>query len=56
MLDINLLRRDLDSVIARLETRKNPQPSLDASTSPRSKPSARPSRPAPKTCRRAATA
>lgn len=30
MLDINLLRRDLDGVIARLETRKSPQPYLDA--------------------------
>ncbi len=30
MLDINLLRRDLDSVLARLNTRKNPQPFLDA--------------------------
>jgi seryl-tRNA synthetase len=29
MLDINLLRRDLDSVIARLQSRKNPQPYLD---------------------------
>jgi seryl-tRNA synthetase len=29
MLDINLLRRDLDGVIARLETRKTPQPYLD---------------------------
>ncbi|MCY7305833.1 MAG: serine--tRNA ligase [Rhodoferax sp.] len=29
MLDINLLRRDLDGAIARLETRKNPQPFLD---------------------------
>ncbi|HVK31409.1 MAG TPA: serine--tRNA ligase, partial [Burkholderiaceae bacterium] len=29
MLDINLLRRDLDGVIARLETRKTPQPFLD---------------------------
>ena len=29
MLDINLLRRDLDGVIARLETRKSPQPFLD---------------------------
>jgi seryl-tRNA synthetase len=29
MLDINLLRRDLDVVIARLETRKKPQPFLD---------------------------
>ncbi len=29
MLDINLLRRDLDSVVARLQTRKNPQPFLD---------------------------
>jgi seryl-tRNA synthetase len=29
MLDINLLRRDLDAVIARLETRKSPQPFLD---------------------------
>ena len=29
MLDINLLRRDLDGVLARLETRKSPQPFLD---------------------------
>lgn len=29
MLDINLLRKDLDAVIARLETRKKPQPFLD---------------------------
>jgi seryl-tRNA synthetase len=29
MLDIALLRRDLDSVVARLETRKSPQPFLD---------------------------
>jgi seryl-tRNA synthetase len=29
MLDINLLRKDLDSVIARLETRKQPQAFLD---------------------------
>ena len=29
MLDINLLRRDLDSVVARLEARKTPQPFLD---------------------------
>jgi seryl-tRNA synthetase len=29
MLDINLLRRDLDGVIARLQTRRNPQPFLD---------------------------
>ena len=29
MLDIALLRRDLDSVVARLETRKTPQPFLD---------------------------
>ena len=29
MLDINLLRRDLAAVIARLEQRKNPQPFLD---------------------------
>jgi seryl-tRNA synthetase len=29
MLDTNLLRKDLDSVIARLNTRKNPQPFLD---------------------------
>ena len=29
MIDINLLRRDLDGVIARLETRANPQPFLD---------------------------
>ena len=30
MLDITLLRRDLDTVLARLQTRKNPQPFLDA--------------------------
>ena len=29
MLDINLLRKDLDAVIARLQTRKNPQAFLD---------------------------
>ena len=29
MLDINLLRKDLDQVVARLQTRKNPQPYLD---------------------------
>ena len=29
MLDINLLRKDLDSVVARLEKRKSPQPYLD---------------------------
>jgi seryl-tRNA synthetase len=29
MLDINLLRRDLDQVVARLQTRKTPQPFLD---------------------------
>jgi seryl-tRNA synthetase len=29
MLDINLLRKDLASVVARLETRKSPQPFLD---------------------------
>ena len=29
MLDINLLRRDLAGVIARLERRKTPQPFLD---------------------------
>ena len=29
MLDINLLRRDLPGVIARLQTRRNPQPFLD---------------------------
>jgi seryl-tRNA synthetase len=29
MLDINLLRRDLDAVVARLHTRKTPQPFLD---------------------------
>ncbi|MGL6109594.1 MAG: serine--tRNA ligase, partial [Rubrivivax sp.] len=31
MLDINLLRRDLDSVVARLQMRKSPQPFLDVS-------------------------
>jgi seryl-tRNA synthetase len=30
MLDINLLRKDLASVLARLETRKSPQPFLNA--------------------------
>jgi seryl-tRNA synthetase len=29
MLDVNLLRKDLDSVVARLEARKSPQPYLD---------------------------
>ncbi|EWS54646.1 MULTISPECIES: serine--tRNA ligase [unclassified Methylibium] len=29
MLDINLLRKDLEGVVARLETRKSPQPFLD---------------------------
>ena len=29
MLDINLLRRDLDQVISRLQARKSPQPYLD---------------------------
>ena len=29
MLDINLLRRDLDAVVAALQARKNPQPFLD---------------------------
>ena len=29
MLDINLLRRELDQVVQRLQTRKNPQPFLD---------------------------
>jgi seryl-tRNA synthetase len=29
MLDINLLRRDLDGVVAKLQTRKTPQPFLD---------------------------
>ncbi len=29
MLDINLLRKDLDAAVARLETRKKPQPFLD---------------------------
>src|SRR5690349_2659483 len=29
MLDITLLRKDLDAVVARLETRKTPQPFLD---------------------------
>ncbi|MEN9462844.1 MAG: hypothetical protein RLZZ355_774, partial [Pseudomonadota bacterium] len=29
MLDITLLRKDLDSVVARLQTRKNPQAFLD---------------------------
>ncbi len=32
MLDINLLRKDLDGVLARLETRKKPQSFLDADT------------------------
>ncbi|HBH38917.1 MAG TPA: serine--tRNA ligase, partial [Curvibacter sp.] len=30
MLDLTLLRKDLDGVLARLETRKKPQPFLDA--------------------------
>ena len=29
MLDINLLRRELDLVVTKLQTRKNPQPFLD---------------------------
>ena len=29
MLDVNLLRKDLSSVVARLEARKSPQPYLD---------------------------
>ena len=29
MLDISLLRRDLDGVVAQLQLRKNPQPFLD---------------------------
>src|SRR5438067_8444564 len=29
MLDVNLLRKDLNSVVARLQARKNPQPFLD---------------------------
>ncbi|MDH5338324.1 MAG: serine--tRNA ligase, partial [Rubrivivax sp.] len=29
MIDINLLRRDLDGVVAQLQRRKNPQPFLD---------------------------
>ena len=32
MLDINLLRRELDLVVARLQTRKNPQPFLDVAS------------------------
>jgi len=32
MLDITLLRKDLDSVVARLQTRKNPQAFLDVAT------------------------
>jgi len=31
MLDLNLLRKDLDAVVARLQTRKNPQAFLDVS-------------------------
>jgi seryl-tRNA synthetase len=31
MIDINLLRRDLDAVVAQLQRRKNPQPFLDVS-------------------------
>ena len=31
MLDINLIRRDLDGVVAQLQRRKNPQPFLDVS-------------------------
>ena len=29
MLDVNILRKDLPSVVARLEARKSPQPYLD---------------------------
>ena len=29
MLDLTHLRKDLDAVVARLQTRKNPQPFLD---------------------------
>jgi seryl-tRNA synthetase len=29
MIDINLLRRDLDAVLSQLQRRKNPQPFLD---------------------------
>ncbi len=32
MLDITLLRKDLDQVVARLQTRKNPQPWLDVAS------------------------
>ena len=32
MLDINLLRRDLNGVVAQLQRRKNPQPYLDEAT------------------------
>ena len=32
MLDLTLLRKDLDGVLQRLQTRKNPQPFLDADT------------------------
>ncbi|MEY2660935.1 MAG: hypothetical protein RLZZ123_2107 [Pseudomonadota bacterium] len=32
MLDINMLRRELDLVVAKLQTRKNPQPYLDVAT------------------------
>ena len=33
MLDINLLRNDLDAAVARLQTRKSPQPFLDWTSS-----------------------
>ena len=38
MLDINLLRKDLDSVVARLLTRKNPQAFLDVDLKERAEP------------------
>ena len=56
MLDITLLRKDLPSVVARLETRKKPQDFPGrGGVHCRSKPSASPSRPAPKNCRHSAT-
>jgi seryl-tRNA synthetase len=51
MLDITLLRKDLDSVVAGLEARKSPQPYLDVAAFRLWRPSARRSRPAPKSCR-----
>ena len=56
MLDINLLRKDLAHVVARLETRKKPQAFLDVALSLRSNPNARRSRPKLKNCKRGVTA